>query len=339
MPRPPRIQYENAIYHIIARGNRTQDIFLDDADRERFLSCLKEARTKFDLEIFCFALLDNHFHISLRTRRANLSKAMQWLQTSYSVYFNLRHKATGHLFAGRYKSILVESERYLIALSCYVHLNPVKAGLVKDPRSCRWSSCRAYTGSKANLAWLSTDVLLGLFGGQGEKRRRTYHHALAERADAARRMDKLISRDFIIGGSEFRTKICKRFGIEERMTKPYKPGLDPEQIIKTVAGYFRCSIETVLRNKKGEANLYRDTAIYLIRKYTYLKRKEISALFGISDVGVAKSLERISARITTVQKFSKEIAGLEKQLYIWGLTPNVYFLSSRGRYPPISCDV
>ena len=216
MPRPQRIQYENAIYHLIARGNRAQDIFLDGADRDRFLGYLKDARTKFDLEIFCFALLDNHFHVSLRTHRANLSKAMQWLQTSYSVYFNLRHEASGHLFAGRYKSILVENERYLIALSCYVHLNPVKVGLVKDARSYRWSSCRAYTDSRANHNWLSTGVILDLFGRQRRKQKMMYRKALKESSDSTRRIDKTVKRGFLLGGSKFRAQINKKYGIDKQ---------------------------------------------------------------------------------------------------------------------------
>ena len=316
MPRFPRIQYEDAIYHIIAKGNRAQNIFIDDVDREKFLSYLKEARRKFDLEIFCFALLDNHFHLSLRTRRSNLSEMMQWLGTSYSVFFNLKHKTSGHLFAGRYKSIPVESERYLISLSFYVHLNPVKAGLVKDPRAYRWSSCRAYTGSEAGLAWLSTNAILSLFAHQGKKQRRAYRDALAHSADAARRMDKTLRREFMIGGSEFRKKIFKKFVIREQGSSHNKLSLDAEQIIRTIARHFQCSSVNILHVARGKANIYRDVAIHLIREYTFLQRKEIGDIFGISRWAVGKSLERMRSEIISAEDFGKEIAAIKKLLLI-----------------------
>ena len=314
MPRPPRIQYENAIYHVIARGNRGQEIFLDDSDREKFLGYLKEARTKFDLEVFCFALLDNHFHLSLRTHRANLSKAMQWLQTSYSVYFNLRHKASGHLFAGRYKSILVENEKYLIALSCYVHLNPVKASLAKDPRSYRWSSCRAYTDSKVNLKWLSTDVILDLFGRQREKQKMMYREALKESADSARRIDKTVKRGFLLGGSKFRARINKRFGIDEQVGRDRKLAVEPEQIIEAVARYFSCSRQDVMQVGSGKTNTYRDVAVYLIRKYTYLRREEIGEYFGIKIRAVADSVKRIRLERIGGGSLEAEIEAVRKEL-------------------------
>ena len=314
MPRPPRIQYENAIYHIIARGNRAQDIFLDDADREKFLSNLKDARTKFDLEMFCFALLDNHFHLSLRTRRANLSKAMQWVQTSYSVYFNLRHKATGHLFAGRYRSILVESERYLVALSCYVHLNPVKAGLVKDPRSCRWSSCRAYTDSKVGFNWLSTEVILDLFARQHRKQKSMYRKALKESADSARRIEKTVKRGFLLGGNKFRAEINKRFGIHEEGKPQRKLPVDPEQMIDVVARHFECSKEDVLAGGKRKTNICRDIAIYLIHRCTYLPREDVGKYFGISLRTVANSIKKIRLGKRSGNWLEAEIDAVKRKL-------------------------
>ena len=314
MPRLQRIQYENAIYHVIAKGNRAQDIFLDDRDREKFLTYLKEARTKFDLEIFCFALLDNHFHISLRTRRPNLSKAMQWLQTSYSVYFNLRHRASGHLFAGRYKSILVENERYLIALSCYVHLNPVKAGIVKDARTYRWSSCRVYTDLKAGFEWLSTGLILDLFGRHLKKQKQMYRETLEDSAISARRIDKTVKRGFLLGGREFRAQINKKLRNENEKGRHHKLAVDTEQIIEAVARHFICSREDVVQVGSGKTNTYRDAAVYLIRKHTYLRRKEIGEYFRMSPAAVGKCLERMRAKMKGSELLEEKTGAIIEEL-------------------------
>ena len=314
MPRPPRIQYANAIYHIIAKGNRGQRIFLDDADREKYLSYLKAARRRFGLEIFCFALLDNHFHISLRTPSPNLSTAIRWLLTSYSVYFSVRHKQGGHLFAGRFKSILVEDESYLVTLSYYVHLNPVKAGLVKDPRAYRWSTCRAYTEPKAGDSWLRTDVVLSQLSLEPKKQKRLYRRGLKESTEEARRIDKTVRRGFLLGCNEFKTKICNKFVIERQGGNRLGVPLSPGKILEAVAKHFRCSREELLSVGKGRVNMHRDDAIYLMRELAFLQREEIGRLFGIGFKAVEKSIERTRAKISRNQVTKDEIDGIRKEL-------------------------
>ena len=112
MARPWRIQYNNAVYHIVSRGVAQGAIFSTEEDYDRFLGYLEKASEKFLLEIFAFVLMGNHYHLFLRTKAENLSKSMQWLQTSYSIYFNRRYRRSGHLFQGRYKSILVGDDSY-----------------------------------------------------------------------------------------------------------------------------------------------------------------------------------------------------------------------------------
>lgn len=112
MARQWRIQYKDAIYHVMSQGIEGRKIFLTNDDYLRFLGCIERAVEKFQLEIFAFVLMGNHYHLLIRTLHANLSKAMQWLQTAYSVYYNLKHQRSGHLFQGRYKSILVGEEFY-----------------------------------------------------------------------------------------------------------------------------------------------------------------------------------------------------------------------------------
>ena len=113
MARPWRIEYEGAFYHVMSRGNERRPIFPDDEDRSSFLSALGEMAARFEVEIFAYVLMDNHYHLLLRTPRSNLSRSMQWLGTTYTRRYNVKHHRSGHLFQGRFKNMLVQDESHL----------------------------------------------------------------------------------------------------------------------------------------------------------------------------------------------------------------------------------
>lgn len=170
MARPIRVEYANAVYHVTARGNERKAIYRDDADRLRFLETVEEAVGRFGVVIHAHCLMPNHYHLLLQTPRANLSAAAGWLQTTYSVRFNRRHRRSGHLYQGRFKAHLVEEDAYAQELIKYVHLNPVRpkdkrkpipAELKGELRKYRWSSHRAYAGidRKPAPAWVCLDWL------------------------------------------------------------------------------------------------------------------------------------------------------------------------------------
>ena len=133
MARQWRIEYPGAIYHVLSRGNNRQSIFSTDEDRHFFLELLEELSGRFEINIYAYVLMGNHYHLLLQTTQANLSKSMQWFGTSYTRYFNLKNRIGGHLFQGRFKSILVENEAYLLRLSYYIHCNPLQE-LGSNPR-------------------------------------------------------------------------------------------------------------------------------------------------------------------------------------------------------------
>lgn len=132
MARPLRVQFPNAWYHVTSRGNERTSTFRDDHDRRKFLEILEESCRLFRVEVHCHVLMSNHFHFLLKTVLANLSRFMQRFNTSYTVYFNRRHHRSGHLFQGRYKAILVDADAYLLELSRYIHLNPIRLKKLKD---------------------------------------------------------------------------------------------------------------------------------------------------------------------------------------------------------------
>jgi putative transposase len=160
MARQWRIEFSGAIYHVMSRGNAGQDIFRTDQDRQLFLDLLEELVERFNIEVHAYMLMGNHYHLLIKTNDANVSKAMQWFGTSYTRKFNLKNHTSGHLFQGRFKSILVENDTYLLRLSCYIHRNPLRAGIVARLVDFQWSSYRFYAYKRKAPVWLSTKTIL-----------------------------------------------------------------------------------------------------------------------------------------------------------------------------------
>lgn len=180
MSRPIRIEFPNALYHVTARGDRREDIFEDDADRQMFLDTLAEVIEQFNWVCYAWCLMDNHYHLLIQTPDGNLSKGMRQLNGVYTQASNRRHKRVGHLFQGRFKGILVDSDRYLLELSRYVVLNPVRAGMVKSPGAWPWSSYRASMGREEAPPWLAVDGLLAQFSKRRAVAQERYARFVAE---------------------------------------------------------------------------------------------------------------------------------------------------------------
>ena len=209
MPRPLRIEYPGALYHIMSRGDQREPIFWDDEDRCQFLSTLEEACLKTGWQVHAYCLLTNHFHQVLETPQANLALGMQWLLGTYTQRCNRRHHRWGHLFGGRYKAQPIDgrSSGYLRRACDYVHLNPVRAGLVVADEKLEtfpWSSYPAYRHPKLRPPWLRVDRLMGEHGLLEDNAR--------SRRELERRMNQLradpqdlvtIQRDWKIGAEDF----------------------------------------------------------------------------------------------------------------------------------------
>lgn len=164
MARPLRIELAGGLYHVTSRGDRREAIFRDDQDRRNWLTLLGEVCARFNWRCHAYCEMTNHYHFVVETPEANLSKGMRQLNGVYTQQFNRRHGLVGHLFQGRFKAILVERDAYLLELSRYVVLNPVRAAMVPEASAWAWSSYRAMVGLEAAPAWLETDWVLGQFG-------------------------------------------------------------------------------------------------------------------------------------------------------------------------------
>ncbi len=180
MARPLRLEFPNAIYHVTARGNARNDIFLDDEDRDLFLACLGDVVTRFGWLCHAYCLMDNHYHLLIETPEGNLSLGMRQLNGVYTQRFNRRHGRVGHVFQGRFKAIVVDRDSYLLELCRYVVLNPIRAGKRTKIENYAWSSYPATMGLAACPAWLETDWVLGQFAKTRTVARRRYAEFVAE---------------------------------------------------------------------------------------------------------------------------------------------------------------
>ena len=174
MARPLRIEYADALYHVMSRGNDRRAIVEDNADRTRRLEWLQRTVEVYRWRLHAFVLMDNHEHLFVETPEPNLSAGMQHLNGSYTSYYNRRHRRVGHLFQGRFKAQLIEDEGYYWEISRYIHLNPVRAGLAKRPQDWGWSSYPGYRLRSRELPWMTYERVLREFGERLAQARRAY---------------------------------------------------------------------------------------------------------------------------------------------------------------------
>jgi len=205
MARPLRIEYEGAVYHITARGNARSDIYLSDEDRQMFLDVLAYVVNRFGWICHAYCLMDNHYHLMLETPQANLSRGMGQLNGMYTQRFNRAHHRVGHVFQGRFKSIVVDKDVYLVELSRYVVLNPVRARMVDHAGDWCWSSFRAMTGEAVSPSFLSVDFLLSQFGTSVVRARDAYRRFVQE--GMASKPWKALNGPDVLGNDDFRSAL------------------------------------------------------------------------------------------------------------------------------------
>lgn len=180
MSRPLRIEFEGALYHITSRGNELKSIFRSSNDRERFLDMLARSCDRYQWICHAYCLMGNHYHLVIETPLGKLSKGVAYLNGRYSQYFNRAHRRVGHVFQGRYKSILVEKQPYLLELSRYVVLNPVRASMVHTPQEWPWSSYRGTAGLSQSHDCLKAEWILSYFSKRQSEACRRYRKFVSD---------------------------------------------------------------------------------------------------------------------------------------------------------------
>lgn len=179
MARKPRVHYPTALYHVILRGNGGQKIFFSQEDRFRFYLLLQEGIERYEHRIHAFCLMTNHIHLAIQVGDIALPRIIQNIAFRYTRWANWCQGRTGHLFQGRYKAVLVDADSYLLGLTRYIHLNPVRSGIVREPEDYPWSGHRVYLGLEV-IPWLTTDWVLSMFSSNVKRSRWAYRKFVEE---------------------------------------------------------------------------------------------------------------------------------------------------------------
>jgi putative transposase len=318
MARPLRIEYPGACYHVTGRGVERRKVFRSRSDCQRLERYMKEARQKYGCLIHCYVLMPNHYHVLIETPGANLSKVMHYISGSYATYFNIRHQRSGHLFQGRYKAIIVDRDAYVLELSRYLHLNPVRAGLVRKPEQYPYSSYGSYISSSVE-DWVCRDFVLGMMADETSTATRRYIEFVQEGMKGELE-DPLseVHAGLILGDEKFIRATLERLGDsvweaeEVSQRRALRTGVVVEDVLQAVVAAYGVSRRDLEVDRKGEA---RKAAIYLLKRHTGMTNREMGELFGgISYSAVAKAHERICKQLAANDALRERMGQLEERL-------------------------
>lgn len=209
MARPLRIEFFGALYHVTSRGDGQDDIYLEDADRELWLDILGQVCERFNWVIHAYCLMNNHYHLLIETPDGNLAKGMRQLNGVYTQRFNRVHNRVGHVFQGRYKAILVQKDAYLLELSRYIVLNPIRSRMVRTARDWPWSNYRATAGMAFEPKWLETDLILATFARRKTGAQNAYRRFVAEGKNQTSPWNHLKNQIYLGSETFVKTMQCK----------------------------------------------------------------------------------------------------------------------------------
>ena len=311
-----RVEFPGAIDHVTCRmiGDRRLDqsrLFVDDKDRERFITCLSGRVEQYNIRLYMFVCMTNHFHLVFETPEGNCAKFMQSLSTAYTVYYNLRHRRHGHLLDGRYKAKLVEGDEYLLALSRYVHLNPLRVGALKDKplaeqvkylRTYPWGTYQSYIGQRKAFDFVEYAPVLGEMSGKRRKRAKQYREfvewGLAQEDEDFKDVLKESPRS--IGGDGFRAWIDELYqkmidhhrrpedASFRRITEP----LSADVVLSILAEAFEVPVEA-FNHRRRDSVLRGMAGRFLVRYAGLTQRAAAAKIGGVSGNAVSRQMRKV----------------------------------------------
>jgi len=318
MSRPLRIEYPDAWYHIMNRGGRYKAIFEDRNDYSIFLDLLQETVEIFRIKVSVFCLMQNHYHLLIQTPEANISRSMRHINGVYTQRFNKIHGYDGHLFRGRYKSILVDADSYLLQVMRYIHRNPINAGLTED-LNYTWSSHKAYLSDSKKWNWVSREKILNMLSGNKALQKTVYKDFVKESDnDDFSAIYKKRKLPAMLGSETFLKLIkdqyfTKKRHIEVPESRLLAPGKDT--IISAVCTEYKVPIYDLLVSKRGQLNEPRNVAMYLMR---YLRGDTLSAIckeFGLKkDSSAGSIVDRVRKQIIKDKQLRAKVGEIKKTI-------------------------
>jgi putative transposase len=285
MARPLRLQIADEYFHVLARGNAKQSIFLDDVDRAAFLDTLQTVVKGWGLRCHAYCLMGNHYHLLLQPSEPNISRGLRQLNGIYGQAFNRRHGRIGHVFAGRFKSLLIDREHYLVQLARYLALNPVRAGLVATPAAWPWSHHRAMAGIAPPIPFLSRQVVLNCFDATSRMAAEEAYRQFVDMGDGDdEQLRNAIARGGFLGGQALMARVSSALDafaeepeIPRRERLAHRPPL--ERLFDSTTGSGRST--------------QRIREAYEIHRYTI---GQIAAHLGLGRSTISRALHRVAVK-------------------------------------------
>lgn len=283
MGRKWREEYKGGIYHVIARGNNKEYIFKESIDKGYFVKQLKQTIEGMNYRIFGYVLMDNHYHILIQTMDKKLQEIMHQINNKYSKYFNYKYKRVGHVFQGRYKSIIVQDERYLVGVLRYIHQNPIKANICQTVDGYKWSSDIFYR--RDLRGFVNTDIILNILDSDGKEAIRKYKELMNEKEEVDYEKEK------IIGDEAYQLMCLSKRKKEERKR------LDEILIETGVSNEEYEQIKSGSRKRNLTKYKLQYTKAALALRYTY---KEIAQNIRITESSVKDMIYKYESQLITV---------------------------------------
>jgi putative transposase len=344
MARPTRIDVEGGWYHVVNRGIERRAIFKDERAYRHFVELVSKLPERFELKVHGYVLMPNHYHLQLETPKANLSKAIQWLNVSYSVWYNRRQNRVGPLFQGRFKAILHEKETYAVTINRYIHLNPARVkdlggheGRAEQPgelsqdtinkrvkalKEYPWSSYRYYAGREKTPRWVTTETVLASFDGGSERARQsTYSRELEEAAGLGRNetdWKSQLKAGLLVGTKEFVDEMKGLLKGDRReqtsLRRTGKETLSWDQITQAVAKEWNTEWE---KARQAHGSGARSAALYISRHYSDQTLRELGQrVGGMEYPAVTMAIRRFEKRMNEDKKLAGRVKRILKMLYV-----------------------
>ena len=298
MSRPLRIQYPDALYHVMNRGRRGDEVFTEAEDYAAFIDLLKEIVDDYNVKVSAYCLMSNHYHLLVKTPDSNISRAMRHLNGVYTQRYNRIHHCDGPLFRGRYKAILVEADSYLLELLRYIHRNPLEANLVDNLQKYNWSSHKGYLSKAKKWDWLHKRFALSLFSKDHAESIRLYKQFISQ--EVPDEINKILGRRKlppVLGTKKFMDRVKDLFFSDkshEEIPEAKILAPDPDKILEAVAKLYKVGMDDLLRSRRGYFNEPRNVAIYLTRRLRGDTLKVVGEVFGINkNSTVSSSIDRV----------------------------------------------
>lgn len=291
MPRIARQKHDTAVYHIMIRGNNRERIFFGDEDRSRFFNTIRRYMEKFQFILFAYCLMDNHVHMLIHCNGQDISKVMQGINLSYTLYINRKYERCGHLFQGRFKSIIAKRDCDIINETKYIHRNPVRAGITQTACEYKWSSINVYKGEKDEFGIINEDFVLQYYNSNKSKAREAYIKYVE---DNSKEVISKIEEDSYVSSD----------------IKPVIELVDINKVLLKVSNYFGvCIDDIILRGNKRFAQA-KQLATYIISLKSKLQYREIGQKFGICASAVGHNIKKAIETVMLNRELANELTVL-----------------------------